>query len=143
MRGNSSDMARHVMCQSPTKRTSITFFKVTTDSYEKNSSAAGAMTVWQPSVPMPYPPPNGTLNRYNSMNVVSKWGVNGAPQLLMLAPLRPMALSPRRLPRGGTEVFLPSSGRSRKPVKHQHVRAQRGRILSLPAPAEPHKISHL
>ncbi|GKC99884.1 putative oxidoreductase, 2OG-Fe(II) oxygenase family protein, partial [Tanacetum coccineum] len=118
MRGNSSDMARHVMCQSPTKRISITFFKVRTDSYEKNSSTTSAMTF-----------PNG-------VSMVR-------PQLIMLAPVRPMAMSPRRLPRGGTGVFLPSSGGSRKPVKHQHVRAQRGRLLTLPAPAEPHKISHL
>ncbi|GKC58519.1 putative oxidoreductase, 2OG-Fe(II) oxygenase family protein, partial [Tanacetum coccineum] len=86
MRGNSSDMARHVMCQSPTKRISITFFKVRTDSYEKNSSTTSAMTVWQPSVPTPYPTPNGTLNSYNSMNVVSKWGVNGATTTDYVSP---------------------------------------------------------
>nr|XP_043637264.1 RNA demethylase ALKBH10B-like [Erigeron canadensis] len=136
MRGNSADMARNVMCQSPTKRISISFFKVRIDSNGKNSSITNAMTVWQPAVPSPYPIPNGTLNGYAPINGVSKWGFIGAPQLLMLAPVRPMVLSPRRLPRGGTGVFLPWSAGSRKSVKHLPPRAQRERILTLPVPKD-------
>ncbi|XP_071738271.1 RNA demethylase ALKBH10B-like [Rutidosis leptorrhynchoides] len=144
MRGNSADMARHAMCQSPTKRISVTFFKVRMDSNLKNSSATGAITVWQPSVPTPYPSnriPNGTVKRYDSLNAVSKWGVFGAPQLLMLPPVRPMVLTPRRLPCGGTGVFLPWSGGSRKPAKNIPPRAQRERLLTLPPPpAESYKV---
>ncbi|XP_024968271.1 uncharacterized protein LOC112507791 [Cynara cardunculus var. scolymus] len=129
MRGNSADMARHVMCQSPTKRISVTFFKVRSDTYENNSSTtttmSGAMTVWQPTIPTP----NGTLKGSETTGIIPKWGVLRAPQLLMLAPARPMVMSPRRLPRGGTGVFLPWSVGSRKPAKHLPPRAQRGRLL--------------
>ncbi|KVI03963.1 hypothetical protein Ccrd_017751 [Cynara cardunculus var. scolymus] len=105
MRGNSADMARHVMCQSPTKRISITFFKVRIDDNNNNCDKSpmspkdpmtGALTVWQPGVV-----PNGTLDGYD---IIPKWGAIRAPQLLMLAPIRPMVMSPRRLPRGGTEA---------------------------------------
>ncbi|XP_024982266.1 uncharacterized protein LOC112518709 [Cynara cardunculus var. scolymus] len=139
MRGNSADMARNVMCQSPTKRINISFFRVRIDSNDEKTSSAtatdDAMTVWQPGVPTPK---GTTLNGYDSMDKVSKWG---APQLLMLAPVRPMVMSPRRLPRGGTGVFFPWNVGSRKSAKYVPPRAQRGRILALPpAPAEPHKV---
>ncbi|CAH1423961.1 unnamed protein product [Lactuca virosa] len=135
MRGNSADMARHVMCQSPTKRISLTFFKVRTEDsyYEKNvRSATSSITMWQP---------NGNVNGcYDSK---SKWDVLGAPQLVMLAPVNPMVLSLRRWPHGGgsgTGVFLPWSIGSQKPTKHL-PRVQRGRltsVLALPAPSQPH-----
>ncbi|PWA64248.1 oxidoreductase, 2OG-Fe(II) oxygenase family protein [Artemisia annua] len=146
MRGNSADMARHVMCQSPTKRISVTFFKVRIDTYDKIPSPkdqmAGAMTLWQPNIPSQLLTPNGTLEGYESFNVLPKWGAPmRAPQLLMLAPVRPMVMSPRRLPRGGTGVFLPWNGGSRKPAKHLPPRAQRGRLLALPASTEPHKMA--
>ncbi|KAJ9543238.1 hypothetical protein OSB04_022945 [Centaurea solstitialis] len=138
MRGNSADMARNVMCQSPVKRINITFFRVQIDSNKNPSLTTGdAMTIWQPGVP----PPNGTSrNSYDSMNMVPKWG---APQLLMLGPVRPMVMNPipRRLPRGGTGVFLPWNVGSRKPAKRVPPRAQRARILALPpAAAEPRKV---
>ncbi|KAF5763359.1 putative alpha-ketoglutarate-dependent dioxygenase AlkB-like superfamily [Helianthus annuus] len=53
MRGNNTDMARHVTCQSPTRRISVTFFKVRMDDTGENK----VMTVWQPNVPAP----NGTV----------------------------------------------------------------------------------
>nr|XP_043619302.1 RNA demethylase ALKBH10B-like isoform X2 [Erigeron canadensis] len=126
MRGNSSDMARHVMCQSPTKRISVTFFKVRIETSENISSPTApttqAMTVWQPNhVP--------NVKGLDTASVVPKWGVLRAPQLLMLAPVQPMVMSPRRLPRGGTGVFLPWTAGSRKSVKHLPPRAQRGRLL--------------
>lgn len=142
MRGNSADMARHVMCQSPTKRISITFFKVRMEDRnpppkDHQIPMSGAMTVWQPNVPTPLITQNG----YESIHVLPKWGAIRAPQLLMLAPVRPMVMSPRRLPRGGTGVFLPWNGGSRKPAKHLPPRAQRGRLLALPPPSpEPHKM---
>ncbi|KAJ9543102.1 hypothetical protein OSB04_022809 [Centaurea solstitialis] len=148
MRGNSADMARHVMCQSPTKRISITFFKVRIDTNNYNNNnydkppmspkdpmTTGALTLWQPGVV----PTTTTLDGYD---VLPKWGAAiRAPQLLMLAPIRPMVMSPRRLPRGGTGVFLPWNGGSRKPAKHLPPRAQRGRLLALPAANEPHKMA--
>ncbi|KAL4588193.1 hypothetical protein LXL04_001075 [Taraxacum kok-saghyz] len=135
MRGNSADMARHVMCQSPTKRISVTFFKVRIDTPPpKDLPMSGAMTLWQPNVPTPIIQ-NG-MQLHESIHVVPKWGTIRAPQLLMLAPIRPMVMSPRRLPRGGTGVFLPWNGGSRKPAKHLPPRAQRGRLLALPAATE-------
>lgn len=124
-------MSRHVMCQSPTKRISVTFFKVRIETtYDKTpspkDSSNGAMTLWQPT-------PNGPLDPYDSIHLLPKWGAIRAPQLLMLAPIRPMVMSPRKLPRGGTGVFLPWNGGSRKPAKHLPPRAQRGRLLALPA----------
>ncbi|KAL4572073.1 hypothetical protein LXL04_018842 [Taraxacum kok-saghyz] len=134
MRGNSADMARHVMCQSPTKRISVTFFKVRTDTCDNTSSA---MTLWQPSVLPTIPGTTTVLDScHDRTGVVSKWGVVRAPQLLMLAPVRPMVMSPRRLPRGGTGVFLPWTVGSRKPAKHLPPRAQRGRLLV----AETHRV---
>ncbi|KAI7732132.1 hypothetical protein M8C21_025327 [Ambrosia artemisiifolia] len=146
MRGNSADMARHVMCQSPTKRISVSFFKVRIDTYDKNSAPkdpmSGAMTVWQPSLTTPLMTPitTGPLDGYESIHVLPKWGAIRSPQLLMLAPVRPMVMSPRRLPRGGTGVFLPWNGGSKKPNKHLPPRAQRGRLLALHASTETHKM---
>ncbi|PON65750.1 Oxoglutarate/iron-dependent dioxygenase, partial [Parasponia andersonii] len=137
MRGNSSDMARHVMCPSPNTRVSVTFFRVRPESNQCQSptspTSAGAMTLWQPAaVPSPYTIPNGGTG-YESMDLMPKWGVLRGP-VVMLAPVRPMVLSPRRAPRGGngTGVFLPWAVNSRKPAKHLPPRAQRGRFLSLP-----------
>lgn len=132
-------MARHVMCPSPNTRVSLTFFKVRPESnqYQSPTSppSAGAMTLWQPAgVPSPYAMPNGGAG-YESMDLMPKWGVLRGP-VVMLAPARPMVLSPRRAPRGGngTGVFLPWAVGSRKPAKHLPPRAQKGRFLALPPP---------
>ncbi|KAM3687506.1 hypothetical protein ACB098_10G083900 [Castanea mollissima] len=141
MRGNSADMARHVMCPSPNKRTSITLFRVRPESNQcqapTSPSMTGAMTLWQPGVPSPYAVPNEALNGYETTDIMSRWGVVRAP-VVMLAPVRPMVLSPRRLPQGGTGVFLPWTMGSRKPAKHLPPRAQKGRLLALPSPVETH-----
>uniref|UniRef100_A0A2N9GW97 Fe2OG dioxygenase domain-containing protein n=1 Tax=Fagus sylvatica TaxID=28930 RepID=A0A2N9GW97_FAGSY len=141
MRGNSADMARHVMCPSPNKRISITFFRVRPEPNQCQSptspSMNGAMTLWQPGVPSPYAVPNGALNGYEATDMMSRWGVLRAP-VVMLAPVRPMVLSPRRLPQGGTGVFLPWTVGSRKPAKHLPPRAQKGRLLALPSPIDTH-----
>ncbi|KDP21510.1 hypothetical protein JCGZ_21981 [Jatropha curcas] len=136
MRGNSSDMARHVMCSSPKDRVSITFFRVRPDSNQgqspPTSPMAGAMTLWQPSIPSPYAMPNGAVGGYDAMDMMSKWGVLRTP-VVMLAPMRPMVLSPKRMSRGGTGVFLPWTVGSRKPAKHLPPRAQKRRLLTLPS----------
>ncbi|PSR86268.1 Core-capsid bridging protein [Actinidia chinensis var. chinensis] len=138
MRGNSSDMARHVMCPSPNKRVSITFFKVWLDTNQNNSpTVPQPLTLWQPGVPSPYSIPNGTLNGYDTIDVIPEWGVLHAP-VITLAPMRPMVMSPRRIPNGGTGVFLPWGVGSRKPAKHLPPRAQKRRLLTLPASVERH-----
>ncbi|KAK6260135.1 hypothetical protein SCA6_014609 [Theobroma cacao] len=143
MRGNSADMARHVMCPSPRNRVSITFFRVRPDTNQGQlppaSPQPGAMTLWEPGVPGPYAMSNGALNGYDyeALDMIPKWGVLRGP-VVMLAPVRPMVVSPRKLPRGGTGVFLPwTMGGSRKPTKHLPPRAQKGRMLALPSPVEP------
>jgi alkylated DNA repair protein alkB family protein 5 len=140
MRGNSADMARHVMCPSPNKRVSITFFRVRPESnqYQSPTSppmAAGAMTLWQPGVTSPYAAPNGALNGYEAMDTMPRWGVLRTP-VVMLAPVRPMVLSPQSLPQGGTGVFLPWTMGSKKHAKHLPPRAQKGRLLTLPSPLD-------
>ncbi|KAJ8549070.1 hypothetical protein K7X08_032777 [Anisodus acutangulus] len=142
MRGNSADMARHAMCSSPNKRVTITFFKVRTEMGNKFSEVAPltrAMTLSQPGVPTHYATANGAQsNGYEPMDVIPKWGVLRAP-MVMLAPVCPVVLNPRRAPHGGTGVFLPWNGGSRKPAKHLPPRAQRGRFLALPPPGDSPK----
>lgn len=140
MRGNSADMARHVMCPSPNRRVSITFFRVRPDSNQCQPSTpamTSAMTVWQPGISSSYALPNGTLSGHEAMEMMPKWGILRAP-VVMLAPMSPMVLNPRKLPRGGTGVFLPWNVPSRKPTKHLPPRAQKERLLALPSPVESH-----
>ncbi|XP_044492951.1 RNA demethylase ALKBH10B-like [Mangifera indica] len=142
MRGNSADTARHVICASPNKRISITFFKVRPDSNLSQSPPTtptsplnGAMALWQPGITSPYPVANGAPNGYGAMDVMPKWGVLRSP-VVMLSPMRPMVMSPRRMPHEGTGVFLPWTVGSRRPSKHLPPRAQRGRFMALPPTVE-------
>ncbi|KAL3359282.1 hypothetical protein AABB24_016045 [Solanum stoloniferum] len=142
MRGNSADMARHAMCSSPNKRVTITFFKVRTEMGNNFSEAAPltrAMTIWQPGVPTQYATANRAHNGYEPMDMIPKWGGVVRSPVVMLAPLRPVVMNPRRAPRGGTGVFLPWNGGSKKPAKHLPPRAQRGRFLALPPPGDSPK----
>jgi hypothetical protein len=105
MRGNSADMARHVMCPSPNRRVSITFFRGREDSYQGQSTnpptMASAMTVWQPDTANPFALPNGPLSGYEGMDMMPPWGILGAP-MVMLTPMHPMIINPSKLPCGGT-----------------------------------------
>lgn len=142
MRGNSADMARHAMCSSPNKRVTITFFKVRTEmgtNFSETAPLTRAMTIWQPGVPTQYATANRAHNGYEPMDMVPKWGGVVRSPMVMLAPLRPVVMNPRRAPRGGTGVFLPWNGGSRKPAKHLPPRAQRGRFLALPPPGDSPK----
>ncbi|KAE8660639.1 Oxidoreductase [Hibiscus syriacus] len=139
MRGNSSDTARHVTCPSLNKRVSITLFRVRLDTNQGQSpptSQSCAMT-WQPAAPGPYAMSNGALNGYEAFDMMPKWEVLHAP-VVMLAPVRPAVMSPRKLPRGGTGVFLPWTVGSKKHIKHLPPRAQKGRMPALPSPVETH-----
>ncbi|KAF8116483.1 hypothetical protein N665_0017s0040 [Sinapis alba] len=139
MRGNSADMARHVMCPSQTKRVSITFFRVRPEINHNSTHNDGVMTMWQqqpchyPMTPTPY------LNGYDhSLEMMPKLGVLRPPMVLMAPPsVQPMVLSsPNVMGTGnGTGVFLPwASTSSRKHVKHLPPRAQKKRLLPLPPP---------
>ncbi|KAK4482252.1 hypothetical protein RD792_009403 [Penstemon davidsonii] len=135
MRGNSADSARHVMCSSDNKRVSITFFRVRTDRENHTNHSTKAMTLWQPGVPSPYTMPNN----HEQMNMIPKWGLMRTP-MVMLAPVHPMVLSPRKVPRDGTGVFLPWTVGNRKPARHLPPRAQRGRrFLALTSSVEMHR----
>ncbi|XP_023004498.1 uncharacterized protein LOC111497786 [Cucurbita maxima] len=138
MRGNSADVARHVMCASPNKRVTITFFRVRPDcdQYQPpTSQMSNAMTLWQPGVAGACALPNGVPYAYEAMEVVPKWGILRAP-VVMLAPVRPVVMSPGRSQRDGTGVFLPWAVNSRKPAKHLPPRARKGRFLALSSPVE-------
>lgn len=143
MRGHSADTAAHVMCPSPTTRASITFFRVRPEVNHNHSSLMmsppdTAMTLWQqPGIPNPYTMQNGVLNGDGTIDMTPKWGVLRAP-MLMLAPVRPMVLSPKRIQHGGTGVFLPWTVNSKRHTKHLPPRAQKNRLLALPSPVEKH-----
>ncbi|KAK9750242.1 hypothetical protein RND81_02G181800 [Saponaria officinalis] len=113
MRNNSADVARHVMCASPTKRVSITLIRIRPDQFHTQHPTLQPMTLWQPAG-MPGPQ---TLQNGPPVDAFPKWGVVRAP-LVMLAPVRPMAVTPRRMPHGGTGVFLPWTVGLRKPARH-------------------------
>ncbi|KAK1398977.1 Alkylated DNA repair protein alkB-like protein 8 [Heracleum sosnowskyi] len=130
MRGNSADMARHVMCPSLRKRISITFFRVQTDGNMKSSSPLNrSLTLWQEGIPNGYSVPNGTYNRYEAMDVISNCSVLRNPMVMS---------NPKRIPRGGTGVFLPWTIGSEKPAEHLPPRAERGRLFELPSLVETH-----
>ncbi|XP_010430544.1 PREDICTED: uncharacterized protein LOC104714781 [Camelina sativa] len=141
MRGNSADMARHVMCPSQTKRVSITFFRIRPETYHNHSRPTsphndGVMTMWQPYQMAPTP----FLNGYDhSVDMMPKLGVLRPPMVMMAPPrIQPMVLpSPNVMGTGGTGVFLPwaSVNSSRKHVKHLPPRAQKKRLLPLPPAA--------
>lgn len=142
MKGNSADMASHVMCPSTNKRVSITFFRVRGDNYQGRSTSppttTSAMTLWQPSTPSPLALPNGALSCYEAMDMMPKWGLFGAP-VVMLTPMHPMTRNPSNLPCGGTGVFLPWKGQPKKQPRYLPPRAHKGRVMALPSPVESHK----
>ncbi|XP_058223077.1 RNA demethylase ALKBH10B-like isoform X4 [Rhododendron vialii] len=144
LRGNSSDLARHVMCPSPNKRVSITFFKVRSDTSQNTAlpppPLSQAMTIWHPGVPTSHAIPNGALNRYEAMHAIPKWGILRAP-IVMLAPMQPMVLSPRRVPHSGTGVFLPWTLRSRKSPKYLPPRAKKAKLLLTLPPSVEAKVA--
>ncbi|XP_068660624.1 RNA demethylase ALKBH10B-like isoform X2 [Aristolochia californica] len=134
MRGNSTDLARHLMCPSPNKRVSITFFKVREQDVTSRVNPSvippltRAMTLWQPGQVQ-----SGAI-RYGSMGMVPKWGLIRAAPLVTIgaAAPPPMIVSPsRRISRGGTGVFLPWTNSSKKSTRHLPPRIQRGRLHSL------------
>ncbi|KAI4329736.1 hypothetical protein MLD38_028086 [Melastoma candidum] len=96
MRGNSADMARHVMCPCPNKRVAITFFRVRPECNQVSSPTAtsptGAMTLWQQGNQSPTPIPNGTLSGYGVLDMIPPWGVLRAPVVMLATPVRPIVV---------------------------------------------------
>nr|CAD1833684.1 unnamed protein product [Ananas comosus var. bracteatus] len=138
MRGNSADTARHVVCPSSNRRVSITFVKVRSASNHQHDSSAissptKAVTLWQPEEA-----PSGTVIGYGPHALIpSSMGFTLQSPYMMLAPARPMIMSPnKRMVRGGTGVFLPWGVGPKKYAKHLPPRIQKRRFASLPPPLE-------
>jgi mRNA N6-methyladenine demethylase len=141
MRGNSADMARHVVCPSSNKRVSISFVRVRppptqTDISSMVSSPTNALTVWQPGSPPPQKIPNGAMiaGGYGSHALISSpYGmVLRAAPLVMVAPTKPVVAGPnRKMTKGGTGVFLPWTVGPKRYNKHLPPRIQRRRFASL------------
>lgn len=140
MRGNSADMARHVICPSPNKRVSITFLKVRPAASQPDLSSTAtqeskAITLWQP--PATAKVPDTVPMAYVPHAMVSPWGLSLQPPVFMLAPARPVSMSQEvRGGRGGTGVFLPWAVGPKRHTKHLPPRIQKRHLLSLPAPLE-------
>lgn len=128
MRRNSSDTARHAMCSSQNKRVSISFFRVRSLRQAEAERSLESMTLWQRGLQTPYT----TQESFEPLDIIPKCGFLQSP-VVMLAPVSPVAVSPRGTPRGGTGVFLPWTVGFPKPAKHLPPRAQRQRFLPLPS----------
>lgn len=141
MRGNSADMARHVVCPSSNKRVSISFVRVRppptqSDISSMVSSPTKALTIWQPGTPPPQKIPNGAMiaGGYGPRALIpSPYGmVLRAAPLVMVAPTKPMVAGPnRKMTKGGTGVFLPWTVGPKRYNKHLPPRIQRRRFASL------------
>ncbi|CAN8308611.1 unnamed protein product [Cochlearia groenlandica] len=146
MRGNSADMARHVMCPSQTKRVSITFFRVRPETHTQAKD--NVMTMWPPPQQQQqqqchYPMTSTTFNHHHGYDnsigmMMPKFGVFSSPIVMMAPPpVQPVVMpSPNVVGTGGgggTGVFLPwASASTRKHVKHLPPRAQKKRLLPPP-----------
>ncbi|RZR76958.1 hypothetical protein BHM03_00001884 [Ensete ventricosum] len=152
MRGNSADMARHVVCASPNRRVIITFVKVRHAAALRPPAAAAsptalqptkAMTVWQPGTPpqtttIPQKVATAGVIAWPHHRVIpAAWGLGLAlhSPVVMVAPRRAMVVGPgkKAAPRNGTGVFLPWTVGPKKHTKHLPPRFQKGR---LPSPLE-------
>ena len=140
MRGNSADMARHVICSSDNRRVSITFVRVrpANNQIEPASPAQStAMTLWQPGVPQPQKVSSAAAIAYAPQGMVPSWGLALRSPLVMVSPSRPMVINPgKKAGRGGTGVFLPWTVGPKKYTKHLPPRIQKRRLPSLPSPIE-------
>ncbi|KAK8947010.1 hypothetical protein KSP39_PZI007329 [Platanthera zijinensis] len=139
MRGNSADMARHVVCPSPNKRVSITFLKVRPASSQADLSSpttqeSKAITLWQP--PATPKEPDVLPMAYGPHAVMPPWGLSLRPPVFMLAPASTVATQEGRAGRGGTGVFLPWAVGQKRYTKHLPPRIQKRRLPSLTAPVE-------
>uniref|UniRef100_A0A0D9WGB3 Fe2OG dioxygenase domain-containing protein n=1 Tax=Leersia perrieri TaxID=77586 RepID=A0A0D9WGB3_9ORYZ len=132
MRGNSADMARHVVCPSSNRRVSITFVRVrpsTPVDLSPLPSPTKAMTVWQPQSPQQHqhqqPIPvqqkpvqhGGAIIGYSPAPqavLAPAWGmaVRAAPVMMVAAPapVRPIVMAPAGGGCGGGNKRMSRSG---------------------------------
>lgn len=155
MRGNSADMARHVVCPSSNRRVSITFARVrpsTPVDLSPLPSPTKAMTLWQqpptPTSGMQKPPPGNAIIGYGPAPqavLAPAWGMamRAAP-VMMVAPARPMVMASsngnnkRMMGRSGTGVFLPWTVGPKRYNKHLPPRIQKRRFSAMVSPIEAH-----
>ncbi|PKA62288.1 alkylated DNA repair protein alkB like 5 [Apostasia shenzhenica] len=143
MRGNSADMARHVICSSPNKRVSITFLKVRPSAgqlMEQSSSPSSgqskAITLWQPP-PLTKVSTAGAIAYADPHAMVPTWGLSFRAPVFMLSPPRSVFMGQgRRAGREGTGVFLPWNVGPKRYTKHLPPRIQKRQLPSLPPPLE-------
>ncbi|CAL9775666.1 unnamed protein product [Musa acuminata subsp. burmannicoides] len=139
MRGNSADMARHVVCASPNRRIIITFVKVRAASHPTDSPTAlqqptKTMALWQPAQKVAT---TGVIACGPHAMIPAAWGLALRSPVVMLPPPRAMVMSPnKKVPRGGTGVFLPWTVGPKKYTRHLPPRIQKRRLPSLPSPLE-------
>ncbi|CAL9163449.1 unnamed protein product [Musa hybrid cultivar] len=143
MRGNSADMARHVVCASPNKRVIVTFVKVRHAAARQAASPTAlqptkAMTVWQPgtaqTTTIPQKVATAGVIAWPHRVIPAAWGLALHSPVVMVAPRRAMVVGPgKKAPRNGTGVFLPWTVGPKKHTKHLPPRFQKGR---LPSPLE-------
>lgn len=146
MRGNSADMARHVVCASPNKRAIITFVKVRHAAARQAAASptalqpTKAMTVWQPgtaqTTTIPQKVATAGVIAWPHRVIPAAWGLALHSPVVMVAPRRAMVVGQgpgKKAPRNGTGVFLPWTVGPKKHTKHLPPRFQKGR---LPSPLE-------
>ncbi|KAJ0979658.1 hypothetical protein J5N97_015132 [Dioscorea zingiberensis] len=144
MRGNSADMARHVICPSSNRRVSITFVKVRSANNQNDSAVipttpTKAMTLWQPPIAQQEKvPTGGNPLGYGSQSLVSTWGMTLRAPVIMFAPPEPMIMSPAKKGSrsNGTGVFLPWTVGPKKYIRHLPPRIQKRRLPALPSSME-------
>ncbi|PAN19637.1 hypothetical protein PAHAL_3G287300 [Panicum hallii] len=165
MRGNSADMARHVVCPSSNRRVSITFARVrpsTPVDLSPLPSPTKAMTPWQPQpaaaahVAAPAclaqkAPVSGAIIGYapapQAVLAPAAWGMAVRAPMMMVAaaPARPMVMASsgaaggnvgKRMGRSGTGVFLPWTVGPKRYNKHLPPRIQKRRFSAMMSPIE-------
>ncbi|KAK3138822.1 hypothetical protein QOZ80_5AG0373820 [Eleusine coracana subsp. coracana] len=159
MRGNSADMARHVVCPSSNRRVSITFARVrpsTPVDLSPLSSPTKAMAPWQPRPAAATvgvtqkPPSSGAIIGYapapQAMLAPAAWGMAVRAPVMMVAaaPARPMVMASsgnggnvgKRMGRSGTGVFLPWTVGPKRYNKHLPPRIQKRRFSTMMSPIE-------
>ncbi|KAG6529562.1 hypothetical protein ZIOFF_011770 [Zingiber officinale] len=150
MRGNSADMARHVVCSSPNRRVIITFTRVRPTTYQTDSpTALKSLAHRQPSSPLPLPlPPSpeapvAGVAAWPAAVIPTAWGLALHSPIIVLAPAPPprRTTSPpspggKKSPHGGgTGVFLPwAVPAPKKYAKNLPPRFQKGKLSSLLSP---------
>lgn len=145
MRGNSADIARHVVCSSPNRRVIITFMSVRPATHQTDSpTALKFLAHRQPSSPLPPAPeaPAAGIAAWPAAVIPTAWGLALHSPIIVLAPA-PLPLSTtsppspggKMSPRGGTGVFLPwAVPAPKKYAKNLPPRFQKGKLSSLLSP---------